>query len=283
MDKRNVVTAAIHPSVHGSKMRPSTLSTESLRMGRISIQGRLSLFFTASLLMACQGLAATSGKTLGGQTPNEMYADQRVAELVEAVLADDAVRVRALAETGTDVNALPENGAPPLLWAVHFEHLEAMAALLESGADPCQHIPGLGDDSVFIVVLRTERTEQLKLLLSKGGDPNCPVADRDELSLLGIAAFKGPLAHVRMMVEAGADMHFRNDGYRTVVGRAQAGGNYDIVLYFLESGYRYRLEDVASRNQVSLVDEAHEPQRQAVIAWLKAHGVTYPVLPNQDP
>jgi hypothetical protein len=256
---------------------------EPMIMAKFAFRCALVLLPATFLLTACQVLGGESDKTLGGRTPQQMYTDQRVVDLVDAVLADDAARVRTLARTGADVNALPEIGAPPLLWAVHFERLEAMVALLEAGADPCQQIPSLSDDSVFIVVLRTERIDQLKLLLSKGGDPNCPVANPNDLSLLGIAAFKGPLEHVRLMVEAGADMHFRQDGYGTVVGKAHSGGNYDIVLYFLESGYRHDLEDVAVDTQLRRVDETHEPQRQAVIAWLKAHGVEYPVLPNRDP
>jgi ankyrin repeat protein len=235
------------------------------------------------LLASCNVPASDNTKMLGGQTPQQMYSDQRVAELVEAVLEDDGARIRSLAQAGADVNALPAQGAPPLLWAVQFDQLAAMATLIEHGADACKEIPALQGDSVIVVVIRTERTEQLKVLLSAGVDPNCKVASTSDLSLLAIASLTSTLEQVKLLVDAGADVDFHDEFRNTTVSNAIAGGNYDIVLYLLQSGYRHQLDDVAASVQLRRVNAEREPDRQAVIAWLKANGVSYPQFPERDP
>jgi ankyrin repeat protein len=235
------------------------------------------------LLASCNVPASDDTKILGGQTPQQMYSDQRVAELVEAVLEDDGARIRSLAQAGADVNALPAKGAPPLLWAMHFDRPVAMITLLELGADACKHIPALYGDSVIMAVIRTERIEQLRLLLSANVDPNCKVSEPGDLSLLAIAARSGPLEQVKLLVEAGADIDFRNEFRSTPVSKAIAGGNFDIVLYLLQSGYRHQLDEVAGLVQLNRASSEREPDRQAVIAWLKANGISYPQFPEKDP
>lgn len=228
-----------------------------------------------ALVAACQSASDATNYRLGGKTPAEMYADKKIIELVEAVLNDDADRVTALASSGTPVDEIPAGGVPPLIWAVHFDRKNALRALLSGGADACLPVPAIYGDSPLVVVLRTEKSEQLELLLSMGVDPNCSVSDSNDLSPLGIASFVGPIENVQLLVDAGADVNVRN-GVTTTVSLAQAGGNFDIVLLLLESGFDHSLVDVAFGTKNRGVSPEREFQREAVIKWLRERGVDYP-------
>ena len=54
---------------------------------------------------------------------------------VEAGRRGDADAVRALLESGADVDSRTLDGATALLWAVHNDRSELVGLLLESGAD----------------------------------------------------------------------------------------------------------------------------------------------------
>ena len=243
----------------------------TIRLGSLILAGLIIGF-----CVSCQPSRVEGGRAIGGVTPEEMYSDRGVVSLVEAVLADDGSRIHQLSTKGVDVDSLPEGGVPPLIWAVHFDRLSALKALLASGADACQPIPALYGDSAIVVAVRTNKLGQLKAFLSGGTDPNCPISDTTELSLLSMAVSSGTIEAVRELVEAGADVNAGEDT-DSVVLRAQAFGRYDIALYLLKHGYHHSLKEVAISAQRRLVSARSEESRQAVISYLRAKGVEIPV------
>ena len=56
-------------------------------------------------------------------------------QLVSAILANDASKIKSLGEQGVDVNAFGFFTMPPLLRAAVYGKSEALIALLECGAD----------------------------------------------------------------------------------------------------------------------------------------------------
>ena len=219
------------------------------------------------------------------KTPAEMYSDPKVLALVEAIVDQDAPRVTRLASQGADVNAAPPDGVVPLLWASEVRCNPCIAALLKAGADPWLKMKVSGESAIEMVLERRDRSaEQLPVFLKAGLDPNHPVSDRTDVSLLGFAAFYGPLENVKRLINAGADINFHGPYYgEDAVIHALSGGRFDVVYYLLEKGFRVDPNDMARGVQTSKVDPAHEPERQRVIAWLRARGVTYPPDPNSDP
>jgi len=56
-------------------------------------------------------------------------------QLVSAILANDASKIKSLGEQGVDVNACGFFNIPPILRAAVYGKSEALMALLECGAD----------------------------------------------------------------------------------------------------------------------------------------------------
>lgn len=239
---------------------------------------RMRLFTTLTVLLLMT--SACHSQTMLDKTPAQMYDDPKVVALVEAAIAGDRGGVARAARAGADVNTVSSEGASPLLWTVKMRNLEGMDALLKAGADPWK--PLRGTDSVMSETVRSGFVDQLRVMLDNGADPNHPVGDPVDVSLLHIAAFHGPIEAVRLLLAHGADINLHPKGFDSVPGSAIAGGRYDIVLYLLENGYRGNLDDVAGGTQISQVNEEREPDRQKVIAWLKAHGVKYPQFPEEQ-
>lgn len=240
-------------------------------MGRVRpILLAVALFFTT----ACHS------QTILDKTPAQMYRDPKVVALVEAAIDGDKEAVARAARSGADVNMMSPEGATPLLWAVKANSTEGMDALLKAGADPWK--PLVGTDSVMSETVRSGAVEQLRVILHNGADPNHPIGERADVSLLHIAAFKGPIESVQLLLAHGADINFQPVGFDSVVNSAISGGRYDIALYLLENGFHGDLDDVAAGAQVRQVSEDREPDRQKVIAWLKARGVKYPQFPTHD-
>ena len=237
------------------------------------------------LLGACQSPVFAPMPQVEHKTPAEMYSDPKVVELVEAIVARDPQRIAELAKQGANVNANPTDGVVPLLWASEVRCNACIATLLKAGADPWMKMDVTGESAVEMILERRDRSaEQLPVFLGAGLDPNHPVSKITDVSLLGIASFHGPLEIVKRLVAAGAEVNFHPGGdFQNVLDRALDGGRFDVAYYLLEHGYQPNLEELARGVQASHVDPAHEPERQRVIAWLKARGVNYPPDPTSDP
>ncbi len=83
--------------------------------------------FLALAVLLCSGVASAAPP---------LDAVRRLdVPLVEAVRQGDANAVRALLESGADVDATTPDGATALLWAVHTDQPELVGLLLAAGAD----------------------------------------------------------------------------------------------------------------------------------------------------
>lgn len=229
-------------------------------------------------LGACGHAPAASDPTLGGKTPMQTFTNPLDAELITAAIKGDSAEVGRLVKQGASVNAIAADGATPLMWASHTDSLVGMKLLLDVGANPNLRVPQLKGFAIIEGAAGGSSPEQLVLLLAHGGDPNLPVSPRVAGgSLLGVAATQGQLENVKLLVKAGADVNFHTDqNFDSPISEAIGSGSYDIVLYLLEHGYTYRLDEVAGGTQSRQVSADREPDRQKVIQWLLAHGVKYP-------
>ena len=252
-------------------------------MSHLSVKRQI--FEIAVILGVMMSMTACRAATLGGKTPAQTFQDPQVLALVEAANRGDVEEVQRLAAKGVDVNASGVNGATPLLWAVHSDSLKGIEAFLRAGADPNAKLAHTDGATVLELVAGSHDEigpKVLSLMLHYGGEPNLPVSDpAHNHSLLAIAAAQGQLDNVKVLLAAGADINAHSEergGWagRSAIDSALSSGSYDIVLFFLENGYRYRLDSVAAGTQTSLVSPDMEPYRQKVIAWLMAHDVKYP-------
>ena len=127
-----------------------------------------------SVVSSCSALSQ-----LGGQTIRQTFADEKVVALVEAAVAGEGNKVAQLAARGADVNAVGNNGATPLLWALSARNHSGVEALLLAGTDPNSLTEKLGDSPMYFVSMGDD-PELLRLLLKYGGNPNHPGRGRIE-------------------------------------------------------------------------------------------------------
>jgi uncharacterized protein len=198
--------------------------------------------------------------------PAAIFADPRAIPLAEAIVDGDVARIRSLV-AGADLSVRGDKDVTLLQWA-----------LLDAGADPLQpgmdgdtvvHMAAMANDPAYLTellarrvnpdvanaitgagplrsALMGERTEQFHALLAAGADPDMP--DRMGNTPLHVAGQINEPARALELLEAGADPMARN---------AQ-GVTFQRYLFM---------------TRAALLNAETRRQREAVEAWLKAHGI----------
>ena len=152
-----------------------------------------------------------------------------------------------LLEKGADPNGIGYDSGTPLMAAVNYQLIDATKLLLEYGADANLASPLTGETPLHIAALRgfaKGSTECVKLLLTAGANPNVPTKVNVETPSLAsgttvcgetplhFAAAFGDEEMVRALVEAGADVHARNnhgDSALVWFGRHQRSAQHLII------------------------------------------------------
>lgn len=152
-----------------------------------------------------------------GQTLHQLAADGRVAS------------VRALLSAGAAVDARDGvTGATPLMLACDYGRLGVVAALLEAGADPTQQMKELPEVSSPMAANGDDTS-------GDGGSPSFhaslsepvprPAPARVHLSPVHVAAARGDIALLQVLVEAGADPGAKDARRRSPMHAACALGH----------------------------------------------------------
>ena len=139
-------------------------------------------------------------------------------QLLEAVRAADAAKVKALLQHGTDLNVRDADGATPLMLAAGAGNMEMVAALLAVGADV--HATDLRG---WTALMKSTYNDQLdrgfpdvaQALIDAGADVEATIAYGTRPLML--AAGYGEAAVAEVLLKAGADPRARNEGGRTAL------------------------------------------------------------------
>lgn len=206
-----------------------------------------------------------------------IFPDPRATELADAIADGDEARIRALAP-GADLAYRGDKQVTFLQWALLNKRLDSLKALLDAGADPLQpgmdgdtvvHTAAMANDPAYLAellarginpnvangttgasplrsALMGERAEQFHALLAAGADPDMP--DRMGNTPLHVAGQINEPARALELLEAGADPMARN---------AQ-GVTFQRYLFM---------------TRAALLNAETRRHREAVEAWLKAHGI----------
>jgi uncharacterized protein len=207
---------------------------------------------TTSLLLLGLALAAPA------------VAAERAA-LADAAERRDQAAVRALLQTGVDVNAAQVDGTTALHWAAYNEDAETVALLLkakanvnatnrygvpplalactngnaavvklllEAGADANTTMSG--GETVLMLAARSGNAEAVKSLLARGAKHD--VRERHGQTALMWAAAEGNTAVVRALLDAGADVKATLDSGFTPFFLAVREGRLETVRAFLAAG-----------------------------------------------
>ena len=103
--------------------------------------------------------------------PIPAYAQDVNSQFIEAAKRGDTVSIKALLETGANVNTTDINDRTALMWAAQKGHTETAQALLEAGAD-VNAWDRVYETPVLGWAAEEGHTETVQALLDAGADVN---------------------------------------------------------------------------------------------------------------
>ena len=188
-------------------------------------------------------------------------------ETPEAIAAADQIRrgnARGLAKLiagGLDVNLRGREGADLLKWSLLSGCPDCLEALLAGGART-DHVPagkytGKVEQLLLMPVMEiavsARDSRYLSLLLRHGGDPDA-LGVYGNATIIFQAIMHGRIDNVRLLIEAGADIHAREQGsLATPLHDAVAIKKFDIAHYLLERGADPMLERRSGSSVVDMI------------------------------
>jgi ankyrin repeat protein len=215
-----------------------------------------------------------SGKTKKGSMFFKLFKSN--TELHRAAKKGDAKKVKALLDSGLDVNYEGSSGCTALHLATDCGHEAVVRVLLDNGADP--KLKSSEGRTPLQSAARAGHTAVVRLLLEKGVDlrakdplgstalhiaayngqesvvqillekyPFVEVRGPSGFTALHVAAFNGQSAVVRLLVEMGADLEARSDTGRTALQLAAEKGHESVVRHLLQHGANVMAKDSMGR------------------------------------
>ena len=153
--------------------------------------------------------------------------------LNDAAKTGDAAAIEVMIKSGAPVN--PADGSrPPLYFAVKHNHASAVAALVAHGADV--NAATKFDGPLLLVAARQDNSEIIERLVGGGADVH---ATYEYETALHIAAKRGCLACVKILVMAGADVNSvitGGDYARSPLHLATLYEHLDVADYLMSHG-----------------------------------------------
>jgi len=145
--------------------------------------------------------------------PSEEASEAQANPLIEAVLAADIAKVKALVEAGADVNSSDSYGFRVLVNAMANYNVEIVDYLINQGAQTGLEKPKTDGDN--------------KRLFGEGLGQN---------ELLLAAAESGDIKSVKRLLASGANINAQDEAGFTVLVTAIAGYHTELVKYLVNQG-----------------------------------------------
>ena len=236
-----------------------------------------------------------------------LFQDTPAWELAKAIEDENTTLIKKIVnEKQVDINLQePRFGQTLLMIAVTNQQYNSCKTLLEFGADPNKYDNYDGSNAMIEAVqisnITGDNTNFLKLLLQFKGNPNfVEIGPRREgnstrnsvlISSVQINEVQSSLPMVKMLVEAGADINYKNEFGQTALNQAIILDVFDVAFYLLQKGADYN-NVIVDRSGISkdgkkmyLIEILREftpelnskkhKEKLAIIEFLKQKGIDY--------
>lgn len=163
------------------------------------------------------------------------------AQVADAAQRRDSAALKALVSRHADVNLPQPDGTTALLWAVHWNDVDAARLLLRAGANPTA--TNRFGASPLSEAAGTGNADLVAALLNAGADAKALSTTGGETVLM-TASRGGSAEAVRLLLDHGADVNAR-EHYKgqTALMWAAAERHADVVKLLLARGADWRVRD----------------------------------------
>jgi ankyrin repeat protein len=258
----------------------------------------LLLFFLLFLTSSCNDREKIVDKSKLLGYDYRLFQDTPAWNLAKAV--EDEATVKIIAEVkkkGVNPDFQePKFGNTLLMMAIQNGDYESVKTLLELGADP-NKVDKYRGASAMIDAAKAESPKYLNLLLKYNGDPNAietaPTRQGDnsrKTALVSSMSYldDSSLKKVKLLVEAGADINYYNEGHTNLpLSNAIKFDKMDVALYLLKKGadykrFMYKMSDgqevyileALRYNLYDLNSEKYKTKME-IVYFLKERGLDY--------
>ncbi|TGN10198.1 ankyrin repeat domain-containing protein [Leptospira ilyithenensis] len=235
-----------------------------------------------------------------------LFRETPVWELTKAAVIQDTEKMKKIVREGKLNVDYQESkfGETLLSLEVKNERYDSSKTLLELGADPNKQENSLSEGySPIMYGASVKDLRLLRLLLEYGGNPNIEakgkiISGTITYTPLINASQDGKLENVKLLIRAGANIHFKDELGSTPLKEALIHNHMDIVLYLLQNGIDYKqqfgtvsgknyntkeeypqyIADRLRFNTLPLNSERYK-QKMKVVAFLKKNGIDYRATP----
>ncbi len=193
--------------------------------------------------------------------------------VADAAMKGDLEQVRALVESGMDVNEPRGDGMTALHFSAERGDAELAAFLLEQGAD-VEVTTRLGAYTPVHFAARNGNGAVLRLLLERGADPDVRT-ETGGVTALHFAAGAGDAEAVEALLDHGADVDAREEHWgQTPVIFAAAGNSPEVIRLLArhgaDLGATTRVDDIPTREAVD--QQAREVRNRMLAEFHEAAG-----------
>ena len=234
----------------------------------------------ASIMMTACAADPAGAKEQHAMTTTDVrnvFPDPKAAAMAQAIADGDIARIRALAPQ-TDLSVHGDDNVTLLEWAIWNKSTEALATLLDVGADPA--LLGMDNETVAHMAATVNDPKYLKVLIEHKAPIDVARPDAGWTPLFrAVLSRRDP--QVDMLIKAGADIH-RVDGVGDSLLHVAAQVNdADQVLHLLELGVDPNLVNAQGSTFQGYLFQGSEERlntkgkqsRRQVRQWLQQHGI----------
>jgi ankyrin repeat protein len=206
-----------------------------------------------------------------------IFPDPSLEKMARAIADGDRAKILALAPT-TNLSGHGDKNVTLLEWAIYSRSTEALAALLEAGADPTE--PGIDQESVVHMAAMVNDAKYLKVLIDHKA-PIDTVSARADRTPIFIAVESKRTEQVDMLLAAGADIHRVDSMGNSLVHTAALSSGGSLVLKFLKLGVDPSLRNAQKSTfqpyffmtPEKLLNKEGKASRDEVRNWLRSHDI----------